>query len=361
MAPRRVGKTSFVLKLCEHCRTNAWSAVFFNAEACNDELDFAKELVVGLRGEGLEAGLLPRFADVIRNIRKSIGPLKVGLGVDIELHDISDVEDTTLSRLLESVFDKIDGGKQTVLIVVDELPEMLLTIARQEQGARRVEHLLHWLRRIRQTYRNHIRWLFLGSIGLDTFVDDRNLRKAINDLTPMALGAFSADEADSFLIRLAADNGLQIEPSVRQTIAQRIGWPLPYHLQLMIHALIDLECRRVGQDDVRRAIEHLLRPESVCHFDTWRQRLNEPLSTPDATCALTILKFLCQHADGRSRGEILDSQMAGKPAADVTRVEDQIARLLVVLQRDGYLLEREGCYAFRSFLLREYWFRREVK
>jgi hypothetical protein len=31
-----------------------------------------------------------------------------------------------------------------------------------------------------------------------------------------------------------------------------------------------------------------------------------------------------------------------------------------MLQRDGYLLEEHGRYAFRSFLLREYWYRREV-
>jgi len=30
-------------------------------------------------------------------------------------------------------------------------------------------------------------------------------------------------------------------------------------------------------------------------------------------------------------------------------------------QRDGYLLESAGRYAFRSFLLREYWHRREVR
>jgi hypothetical protein len=47
-----------------------------------------------------------------------------------------------------------------------------------------------------------------------------------------------------------------------------------------------------------------------------------------------------------------------KPSADVDKVEEQLARLLIVLQRDGYLLADRGRYAFRSFLLREYWRRR---
>jgi hypothetical protein len=47
-----------------------------------------------------------------------------------------------------------------------------------------------------------------------------------------------------------------------------------------------------------------------------------------------------------------------KPAADVDKAEEQLSRLLIVLQRDGYLHESRGRYAFRSFLVREYWLRR---
>jgi hypothetical protein len=361
ISPRRVGKTSFILRLCEHCRSQDWSATFFNVEACNDELDFAKELVEALRETGVEAGWLPRLADCLHRIRRSLGPMKVGIGVDVELHEIPELEDTTLSQLLESILAKIEAGQKTVLVAVDELPEMLLAIARQEHGAERVERLLHWLRRARQTIRHRVRWLFLGSIGLDTFVDDRNLRKTINDLMPMPLGAFSADVADDFLRHLADDNGLEIDRDVRQHVVERIGWPLPYHLQLAVHALIDLECRQVSKEDVERAVEHLLRPESFCHFDTWRQRLKDQLSVADARAAFAILKFLCQHPEGRTRAEILDALMAGRPAADVTQVDDQIGGLLVLLQRDGYLIEQDGNYAFRSFLLREFWYRRDVR
>jgi len=32
-----------------------------------------------------------------------------------------------------------------------------------------------------------------------------------------------------------------------------------------------------------------------------------------------------------------------------------------MLQRDGYLLAQRGRYAFRSFLLRDYWHRRDFR
>lgn len=53
-APRRVGKTSFVLRLCELERAAGRSAVFMNVEGCHDELAFAERLVDGLSGSGLQ-------------------------------------------------------------------------------------------------------------------------------------------------------------------------------------------------------------------------------------------------------------------------------------------------------------------
>ena len=53
----------------------------------------------------------------------------------------------------------------------------------------------------------------LGSIGLDSFVDDRHLRKTINDLTPMNLEALTVDEAHRFLSELGESNGLGLSPN----------------------------------------------------------------------------------------------------------------------------------------------------
>ena len=53
--------------------------------------------------------------------------------------------------------------------------------------------------------------------------------------------------------------------------------------------------------------------------------------------------------------------MGARQAADPDAVDNQVSKLLLVLERDGYLLESGGRYAFRSFLLREYWYRREVR
>ena len=282
-------------------------------------------------------------------------------GVDMEMSSAEDPDHSTLGRALESIFRKIESGGNPVLLAVDEMPELLLALSKDEHGAERVSRLLHWLRALRQTYRHSVHWIFLGSIGLDSFVEGRNLRKAINDLTPLSLEALDAEEADRFLYRLAESNGRPLSAAQRGLIIDRVGWPLPHHLQIVFHALIDCGTTEVVASAVDAAFAHLLQPNGLSQFDTWRQRLDEQFDLSDAAAAKDILRHLCQHAKGRKRSQVLNALMSTRREADPATVEGQLARLLLMLQRDGYLLESKGRYAFRSFLLREYWHRREIR
>ena len=361
-APRRVGKTSLVLRLCEACRAEGWTAVFLNVEGCGDELAFAEKLVDGLLSEKLNPDLLSRISMTFQKVRRALGGMKFKAGIDVDMGAAEDPDHSTLGRALESIFRKIESEGKRVLIAIDEMPELLLAIASQEHGQARVDRLLHWLRALRQTYRSHIRWLFLGSIGLDSFVDERKLRKTINDLTPASLDALTTDEADQFLEILGRDNGLPLPGAMRKTIIQRVGWPLPHHLQIVFHALVDSGATKVDAPAVEHAFATLFQPENLSQFDTWRQRLDEQFSVDDARAAKDILRHVCQHAVGRTRPKILAALIATRPqVADPDAVEEQLSRLLLVLQRDGYLLEQRGAYAFRSFLLREYWHRRNLR
>ena len=361
-APRRVGKTSLVLRLCELEREAGRCAVFMNVEGCHDELAFAEKLIDSLNESGLHPESLSRISLTFRKARQMLSGLRVGAaGVDMEMGSAEDPDHSTLGRAVESIFRKIESGEKPVLLAIDEMPELLLALGRDEQGTERVSRLLHWLRALRQTYRKNVRWIFLGSIGLDSFVDDRHLRKAINDLTPMSLEALDDQEADRFLSELGESNGLPLSVKQRALIIERVGWPLPHHLQIVFHALVDSGTTEASAAAVDAAFAHLLLPNNLSQFDTWRHRLDEQFSQSDATAAKDILRHLCQHTMGRKRAQILNALMSTRKEADPTAVEEQLARLLLMLQRDGYLLEIKGRYAFRSFLLREYWYRREVR
>ncbi|OWK37664.1 ATP-binding protein [Fimbriiglobus ruber] len=355
VAPRRVGKTSLVLRLCEEWRTDPKrKAVFINVEGRGDELAFAEKLVEEFARAGLHPEILTRAMGVFSKIRQGIGGKGIKVpGLEVSLGEAADADHSTLGKVLESVFRKIEDGDSQVLIAIDELPELLLTLQKEDDGPKRVIALLHWLRELRQTYRKKIRWVFLGSIGLDNFVEEQRLQKLINDLQVFTLEAFSAEEADAFLRVLGDSNKLSLTADEREEIIRLVGWPLAYHLHLVFHELLDMESER----SIAKAFDSLLKPEKLGYFDTWRERIDAQFSAPDAASCKAILGDLCKHPAGRERGHVLAVLMA-KPTADVDKVEEQLARLLIVLQRDGYLLESGGRYTFRSFLLREYWHRR---
>jgi hypothetical protein len=359
-APRRVGKTSLVLRLCERWQAAGKTAVFINVEGCGDELAFAEKLVGELRRAGLHPDGLQTIAMAFQKVRRALGGMKFGAGIDVELGEVENPDQGTLARAMESIFHRIESEQKPVLIALDEMPELLLALAKQEKGAERVDRFLHWLRSLRQTFRQRIHWIFLGSIGLDNFVDGRQLRKTINDLTPFSIDALDDQEADCFLERLGQDNHLPLAPELRQAILQRVGWPLPHHLQIVFHALADSGAATTDVGAIQVAVETLLRPENLGQFDTWRQRLDEQFNLETARMAKDILRTCCQTAAGRSRSQLLTALMTTRSQADPGVIEEQLAGLLQVLQRDGYLLEQSGIYAFRSFLLREFWHRREV-
>lgn len=361
-APRRVGKTSLVLRLCSLEKGAGRHAVYANVEGCHDELAFAEKLVDALNECGFHPELMNRVALCFRKARQALSGMKVGAaGVDMEMGEAEDPDHSTVGRALESIFRKIENSDTAVLLAIDEMPELLFALLRQEHGQDRVSRLLHWLRSLRQTYRRNIRWIFLGSIGLDSFVEERNLGKTINDLTPMSLEALTEEEAHAFLIALGESNDLLLDEAERSAIIAKVGWPLPHHLQIVFHALVDTGARKSGTLSVEAAFRELLKPASLSRFDTWRQRLDEQFSTPDARTAKDILRHLCQHREGRSREQMLNALMSTRQNADAAAVEDVLARMLLILQRDGYILEKNGSYAFRSFLLREYWNCREVR
>lgn len=359
-APRRVGKTSLVLRLCRAWEAAGHKAVFLNVEDASDELSFAEKLLDELQTVGLQPDRITRCKLWFGKARKTLGIAKVGVGMDLELGDAGEGQPATLGRAVESVFAGIEAGAQTVLVAIDEMPEVLLALSQAPEGRQRVARLLHWLRALRQTNRQHIHWVFLGSIGLEGFVEERLLGKTINDLTPFVLDALSPAEARAFLTRLGQDNGLPLPTAIHDQIIARVGWPLPHHLQVMFHALRDLGLTSVDQAAVDRAFAGLLGPANLTQFDTWRQRLEEQFKVEDAAAAKVVLNHLCQHPQGRTRSQCLHELTKRKPHRPTPALEEQLAWLLQMLQRDGYLLESQGAYAFRSFLLRDYWHRRYI-
>jgi len=365
-APRRVGKSSLMLKAIQWFRDEGWIAIDADVQDCDTEASFLEKLIDACREADIRLPLLDDMAKKAKALKRFFAGSKVaGGGVQVEIGGDGPEDWRDAGRLFNKILAQVAEGGKRVLLGVDELPIFLSKLQEQPNGDARVDLVLRWLRALRLKTPDKITWIVCGSVGLDTFVEQHDLVGTINDLTLQRLGPFTDETAVSFLKALGASeqNPLPISDAVAKAILDRVGWPLPYYLQLMFHAIRELppDARSPGYlsvEDVDAAYEELLSPHCSSYFAHWDRRLNDQLDVAQAGRARFLLKQICMSKRGVSRNKLLQMLLARRPEADPEQVEREMRLMLDMLERDGYLHRDKSTYAFRSFLLRDYWKRR---
>ena len=349
LAPRRIGKTSLILRLCATARTHGRYAVHCSFAKCESESDCIRELFKALASQhSIEQRSTALFAR-IKSFK--LGPLGV---------DWHEAKPEGWREAGEELGKALAEGDDDWLVCVDELPVFIINLLQQgDDGRRRARAFLYWLRDLRQTHYQRIKWLMAGSIGLDTLAARLRLTDSINDLEPFPLDAFSEDSALRFLAKLADSYQLPLSEDLCRAMLARVGWPVPYYLQLMFSHLRD-ESLESGQPPaetmISKVFEKLLGNSYRTHFDYWHQRLEEELGQPEAGQAARVLTQICRSPTGCTRDEL--GQGLTTIIQDPENRDKALNYLLEVLISDGYLVQREGRYTFRLEWLRIYWQRR---
>lgn len=357
LAPRRVGKTSLLRRIQEKARERDVHAVYVSAAEADDEVRFVDRLMAAVAEH--DAG-----AKAIRQLRKSpVGNILKrvkGIGVAGFTLELDPLGQEWLA-IGETLTEMLDEQQGRWLVLVDELPLFVLALLRLDPTAGRARKFLGWFHSVRQRtdLRGGPRWILAGSIGLDTVAARWNLGDTINDLHLFHLGAFSPAAADGLLRELSSSYDLPLTDEARAHLIRRVGWLIPYHLQVLFSRLRRL-CKERGcaasSDVIDEAFEDLLAPANKAYFDYWRQRLHEELGEPEAGSALVLLAAAAREEAGASRRVLEQSLPAGW--AEPAERSEKVRYLLDVLEGDGYLVSEGKRYRFRSPLLREYWLRR---
>lgn len=349
LAPRRIGKTSLIYRLRDTAQAHGFYSVYCSFAGCNDERDCVTELFKALHPLQTIGQKTKAMFGGIKSIKYSDFGVEWGGGGNWR-------------QAGEEIATALADTEYQWLVCIDELPVFVVKLLQQgDEGRERARTFLYWLRNLRQAHYRQVKWLLAGSIGLDTMAARLRIGDAINDLKPFPLDAFSRDCAERFLDALAQSYGIALPPEVRDHIVARIGWPVPYYLQLMFSSLRDT----VEDDGAPLAVatvdglfEKLLGPAYQGHFDYWRQRLDDELGQPDAGHAVRLLNRLAgtrEGLDAATLGFVLHPHIAD------TEERDRLLRhLLNVLDSDGYLVRLDGRYVFRLEWLRLYWLREYV-
>ena len=227
-----------------------------------------------------------------------------------------------------------------VLRVIDELPIFLMRMLREDEGARRVEESLSWLRSVFQTLNSKYPVLIAsGSIGLAPLVERLGIPDRINYLYPFRLGPWSRQASVECFERLAKSHGLPIDAGVADAVYEALGIGIPHHVQSYFAHLRDFavmtNLNRVTVSDVGKIYRtELLGPSGQSDLAHYETRLRNALDEQVHRLSLEIL------AEAATRGVFTASarhRLERWYSPVVEETARHVGEALDVLIHDGYL------------------------
>ena len=348
-APRRIGKSSLAKRLIEEKKQQGWKCVYIDLEETTTEEGFLRLVIEAFKENGiwkqLAEGMSKGLVSVLDRIEKiSLGPVDLNIGKREEQED-----------LYKNLKELIKHDEDT-FIVVDELTLFLGILNKSENGAEKVAFILNWLRSLRQVSKTNVRWLFCGSVGLRNFTSAMNLGYTINDLMEFGLGELSREEAEGLLSGLCKSEDMIMSEELINYTLDKLHWNIPYFIQVIFSKLAEEYEDEVTKESIDIAYNKLC---SENYLSTWSERLSEyrEFEVP----ARQILKSLSTQPAGMERDAMLNILMTGQDASKVEEIDYLLSKVLEMLENDGYILKMDSIRAFRSPLLRDYWFNKFVQ
>ncbi len=369
---RRLGKTSILLRLESDASEHGLLAKWLDVSNINTAKEFVTLLDCGFPENSIRRFVSDKAQQVggwfkgVRKIDAKLPNVVGGGGFGIEFGGEAAPEWQKAAKILHSRL-----SDQPLLILLDEFPVMLEKLI--QQNRQEAEQILAWLRIWRQSSGN-CRFVFTGSIGLQSLLERHGLGETMNDCFPYPLGPYKLTEARELWrhFALIADEApWQVAEPVIAHALSRVGWLSPYFLCLLLDESMRAARERRQEDscdaisearieieDVDNAYEKLLAERSRFHH--WEKRLKSSLAPGDQDFCINLLNHLSRFPEGLTLDE-LSNRLAGREP-DPDRRAQRLQELLARLTDEGYTSTPDGNrrLQFLSFPLRDWWNRNHV-
>ncbi len=343
-APRRVGKTSIMFYLLDNPK-KGHEAVFLNTESVNDTNEFFKRLANALlKTDSVNTSIkLKNLLSEKFPAIKKIGTSGIEFGAKQELDYF---------EIVKSILNSANPEGNTILILLDEFPQTLENII-LDCGEKEGRRFLQLNRELRQNNEapEKTRFIYTGSIGLESVVHRINETKAINDLARLPVPPLKNKEANTLLSLLLRSSDIKMKDEIVAYMLERIKWLIPFYIQLMAQGIRDLVADEgIGEIDnktIDKVIDNMLYQRN--HFDHWHSRLRIAFKGDEYSLAKDILNKISETEPLHSN-EIVDSAVKYNL---MERYQDIVGSLVY----DGYInnSEDKGKYRFNSPILRLWW------
>ena len=202
-APRRTGKTSVMDYLRDHPE-NGFSVVSINVQDLTHPADFFQVLLDEFHDahpdfvrDQLAAGW-----ELVSGVLGKVDEIGVG-GFKLGLRESDPNWRTNWRQHGDTFLAQTRKTSARNLFIIDEFPDMLLNLSRENEGLLR--EFLAWFRTQRQNpapARDSIRWLVGGSVNLAGTLDALGLVDRINDLKDVSLPPLTDDDIETFVTEM---------------------------------------------------------------------------------------------------------------------------------------------------------------
>ena len=364
-APRRTGKTSVMDYLRDHPE-NEFQVVSINVQDLSHPADFFQMLLDALHDahpdflrDQLAAGwgLVSNVLEKVESI--GVGRFKLALRA-------SDPDWRENWRRHGDTF--LDQARSTgvpIIFIIDEFPDMLLNLSREDVGLLR--EFLAWFRTQRQNpapTRDSIRWLLGGSVNLAGTLDALGLVDLINDLEDVSLPPLTDADIETFVSDMLGGRGVPFDGDVPQRLIARLGGPIPFFMQIATQALYRRwrrEQRRIVALDVDVVLDNMIVSSSArTQLQHYHSRIRQYYAEPRRSIAHALLGQISASESGLRRATLLQETERGLAELGATLPAHErrqlFNRLMFDLENDFYIVEVEGgTYDFASGVLKSWW------
>ncbi|MEO8769800.1 MAG: hypothetical protein ABI402_06940 [Ferruginibacter sp.] len=339
-APRRVGKSSFMLNLPS---SDKYKCIYLITESINEPNEFFKKIYKTLLDQLNRGGRFKQFFD---DVFKRLEIKKISLSeIEFGKNEINYFDEILLlcKEVKESEF--------KLVLLIDEFSQTVENII-TDQSKETARNFLHQCRELRQSpdIKSKISFVYTGSIGLENLVLSIDEPRSISDLGHFTIPPLSREEARLIVTQIIDNDPVAFSAGSEDYLFNKLNWLLPFFIHVIMGEIetlcIEKNTATITNTIIDQAFDKALHNRS--YFEHWLVRLRTIFKGNDFSCAKEILK-IATVKDGIDSYELHDS---------ITKygIEDA-APLINILQHDGYLIRDHVSekYRFNSPLLQAWW------
>ncbi|MCP5158696.1 MAG: hypothetical protein H6975_04645 [Gammaproteobacteria bacterium] len=265
----------------------------------------------------------------------------------------------------DKLLDQVRKQAGPILLIVDELPDMLFNLKRENTIL--LHEFLAWFRTQRQNphpRKDRARWLIGGSVNLSGTLDALGLVDLINDLDDVLLPVLTDTQVIEFVQSMLTRRGVEFEAAVAECLSMRLGRPIPLFMQMATQELYRAwrrSPRKLAPADVDQVFAQLVVSNAARDkLQHYHSRIAKYYEEPRLSAAHTLLGQLSLSAAGLSRTALTQEferhlAEAGQ-SVPVHERKRHFNQLLRDLENDFYVSEiADNHYDFASGLLKAWW------